>query len=164
MYKNIERRKKRLLEWIKSPTRPRAKCHPDKPHRARGMCDACYDKWLYANSEKHKKQRLDGAKKWRTANPKKKKECDENARLKRRYGLTIEQVEEMKKQQENKCAICGRSDLPLAVDHSHATNKVRALLCLPCNGSLGWVERLKRKENSEWMNKAIKYLEYYDAN
>jgi len=61
-------------------------------------------------------------------------------RLRRKYGLTPEQLEAMKVAQEYKCAICRRRPRRLVVDHSHDTGKIRGLLCVPCNANLGWFE------------------------
>jgi len=56
--------------------------------------------------------------------------------LKYKYGLTPEQLEKMRLNQNFSCAICLRQ-LPLVVDHNHANGKVRALLCVACNVGLG---------------------------
>lgn len=63
----------------------------------------------------------------------------------KKYGLTQETYKELLKEQDYKCAICGKDEkfiknghiMKLAVDHDHATNKVRGLLCLHCNLILG---------------------------
>lgn len=61
--------------------------------------------------------------------------------LKSLYGLTVEQYNELKASQNNKCLICLRDasdcDQRLNVDHDHVTGKVRGLLCGPCNAALG---------------------------
>lgn len=58
--------------------------------------------------------------------------------LRRNYGLSVEQYEEMFAQQEGRCASCKlSSDERLYVDHDHGTNAVRALLCRGCNTALG---------------------------
>lgn len=61
--------------------------------------------------------------------------------LRNRYGLTVEQVEEMAKAQDGRCAICpavlGDGGAKVCVDHDHLTRKVRGLLCDPCNKALG---------------------------
>lgn len=63
-----------------------------------------------------------------------------NAQLKR-YGLTRADYDELLAKQGGCCAICRRPDnLPFnnfAVDHDHATNEVRGLLCQRCNRTLG---------------------------
>jgi hypothetical protein len=54
----------------------------------------------------------------------------------RKYGLTLVQYKSMKAAQADRCAICGGGG-KLVVDHDHDTGRVRALLCLNCNGGLG---------------------------
>lgn len=67
-----------------------------------------------------------------------------------RYGLTIEQYDEMFAAQHGVCAACGlpeavrsRNGSPfrLAVDHDHTTGEVRGLLCTVCNRVVGHLER-----------------------
>lgn len=57
--------------------------------------------------------------------------------LKRKYGITLEQYDELLARQNNACAICERpaSDFPtsLAVDHDHKTGRIRGALCTHCN-------------------------------
>jgi len=57
-------------------------------------------------------------------------------KLRNRYGMTPDDHDRLWKLQEGKCAICG-SDYDLVIDHDHATNVVRGLLCRPCNMGLG---------------------------
>lgn len=63
--------------------------------------------------------------------------------MRRKYGITIEQYNEMFAKQNGKCAndLCGKhqSEITksLVVDHCHVTNKVRGLLCAGCNLALG---------------------------
>jgi hypothetical protein len=56
--------------------------------------------------------------------------------LKRRYGMTAEQVDEMRQRQGGVCLICLRSSA-VHVDHNHETGLVRGALCFSCNGGLG---------------------------
>lgn len=57
---------------------------------------------------------------------------------KRIYGITPDKYQEMLLSQDNACAICKQkfSKTP-CIDHCHATNMVRGLLCNPCNRALG---------------------------
>lgn len=83
--------------------------------------------------------------------------------VKRRYGITLEQYNEMKEAQNNVCLLCGNPETDvdkrtnkvrdLAVDHCHTTHKVRGLLCRGCNQGLG-----NFKDNTEVLQKAINYL------
>ena len=75
-------------------------------------------------------------------------------RLKSRYNLTPEQVEEMKAKQDNRCAICTKELVNHHIDHDHDTNKVRGLLCSSCNMALGLF-----KDNTYTMMCAVRYLE-----
>jgi hypothetical protein len=63
-----------------------------------------------------------------------------NANLKERYGLSIAEYDKLHAQQGGVCLICKKpcsSGKRLAVDHDHATKKVRGLLCRRCNRGLG---------------------------
>jgi ATP-dependent 26S proteasome regulatory subunit len=80
--------------------------------------------------------------------------------VKYKFGLTIEQYEALKSKQNNRCAICNRTQQErvklakeLAVDHNHETNEIRGLLCNPCNRAIGMM-----KEDPELLEKAASYL------
>lgn len=80
-----------------------------------------------------------------------------NQRLKKEYGMTVEDYDRMLKKQDNKCAICG-TDKPagkgkLYIDHNHTTNQVRDLLCIHCNNLIGHCF-----ESKERLQLAIEYL------
>lgn len=99
-----------------------------------------------------------------------KKEYDKiHNELKRlsKYNITAENLEKIRNEQNNKCAICGidfdylskikkdlvpRTGKP-RIDHDHRTCKVRGLLCSDCNIILGCF-----KDNPFIIIKAIKYL------
>jgi Recombination endonuclease VII len=66
--------------------------------------------------------------------PKNRRKAD----LKARYGMSLEQYALMRERQGGACAICGEQPVEaLCVDHCHATDKVRGLLCRGCNFGLG---------------------------
>jgi hypothetical protein len=73
----------------------------------------------------------------------------------RKYGLKPTEYEHLLSQQNNKCAICGEppNGKALAIDHDHATGKVRGLLCHSCNNGLG-----RFKDSIELLHKAASYL------
>ncbi len=79
--------------------------------------------------------------KWRKANPNAATKVDQRRRLKSKYGLSPQQVEEMRAAQNGHCAICDRATTRLFVDHCHTKGHVRALLCQTCNTFLGWYEK-----------------------
>jgi hypothetical protein len=93
--------------------------------------------------------------------------------LKRRYGITDEEVRGIILAQRGGCGICGAPD-PEHVDHDHVTGEVRGILCfkpivrtrrcrpsaatprlltIGCNGGLG-----QFKDNIATMRNAIDYL------
>jgi len=87
------------------------------------------------------------------------------SKLKRLYGITVDEYYSMLKSQDGGCAICG-TKIPserkrkftsiemFFVDHCHATGKVRGLLCNRCNRGIGFFDDSINKLNS-----AINYLE-----
>lgn len=59
-------------------------------------------------------------------------------RIKKSYGITIDEYNEMLKNQDGKCAICKCvPEKKLHVDHDHKNNTVRGLLCSRCNRGVG---------------------------
>ena len=90
---------------------------------------------------------------WRQQNPEKIALMKKKSILKHKYGLTLEEYQDLLKSQENKCAICKREKL-LCVDHNHETGNVRGLLCHLCNRAIGML-----MENINILENAIKYIE-----
>jgi len=94
---------------------------------------------------------------WRARNPHKGKErywgnrdAERERHLVKKYGINFSVYAALLTQQGGACAICKRapiSDRFFDVDHCHATNVVRGLLCTSCNRMLGHAgdnpERLK---------------------
>ena len=95
-----------------------------------------------------------------------------NYRLKKRYGITLEEYNVILESQNHCCAICnvhiddyetqvkGKSKFTqrpngqnLSVDHNHETGEIRGLLCYVCNLMLG-----NAKDSIELLEKAIDYL------
>ena len=66
----------------------------------------------------------------------------ENALL-RQYGITVDEYDAMLEAQGGGCSVCGVgsgwAEKRLAVDHDHASGRVRGLLCDRCNTVLGKV-------------------------
>lgn len=68
-----------------------------------------------------------------------------SAKLKRLFGITLDEYELLLNEQQSLCAICLKPEnvkqqskiRELAVDHNHVTGKVRALLCNKCNIGIG---------------------------
>lgn len=76
--------------------------------------------------------------------------------LKRFYGLTMEQFNQILKSQKGKCLICKLKITAKTphVDHCHKTGAVRGILCNNCNSGLGMFKDCKKRLLS-----AMEYLE-----
>src|SRR5271165_1611123 len=58
-----------------------------------------------------------------------------DSRLRREYGITLKEYNRILEWQVGVCYICNvaPTKTSLAVDHCHATGKIRGLLCMTCN-------------------------------
>ncbi len=82
--------------------------------------------------------------------------------IKRSYGITLKDYQDMFTEQLGLCKICRLPELkrrngkllPLSVDHDHNTGAVRGLLCCRCNHALG-----KMRDNPKILRRAAEYLE-----
>lgn len=113
-------------------------------------------------SAKYRQQNQDKIKKDRKDNPDKHKSYN----LKRDYGITIEDYNNLLKDQNHRCASCGVSTEELeansewkrhhklVVDHCHTTGAIRGLLCNSCNTALGMV-----KEDISVLKGLMSYVE-----
>ena len=88
------------------------------------------------------------------ANP----ERTRNNDLKRNYGITIQEHQQMFEEQNGVCATCKSPGdgkwKKLCVDHDHKTGKVRQLLCRRCNMILG-----QAYDDISLFEEYIKYLQ-----
>ena len=101
--------------------------------------------------------------------PIQKKLVAKNADLMLRFSITLDEYQRRHKQQQGRCAICGRSeteaysyraDSPrlLAVDHNRTTGAVRELLCGKCNKAIGLM-----MEDPARLRAAAEYLERHNG-
>lgn len=93
------------------------------------------------------------AREWRKNNPDKAK----NIELRKMFGITLEDYHIMLETQGGVCAVCKKAEsyagYSLAVDHCHATGKIRGLLCNSCNRAIGLF-----KDSVDNLKSAIAYL------
>jgi len=87
---------------------------------------------------------------------------------KKQYGLTEQDYEDMLKEQNYSCAICGvhqdTLDVRMNVDHDHSCcpgrytcgNCIRGLLCRACNTALGGF-----RDNENILKSALQYITSY---
>ncbi len=93
--------------------------------------------------------------------------------LKKNYGITLDQRQEISRKQGNRCAICkihemeyqerqikrgGKQTKVLSVDHDHHTGKIRQLLCHNCNLGLG-----NFQDDLNLLTEAVEYLKKHLA-
>lgn len=129
-----------------------------------------WKEWYRKNREKrlaYQKQRWPqeaarakpAMRKWRLENSVKLKTTNRTYRLKKVYGLTLQEYNKKIYDQNGLCAICHRPEFPLNIDHNHKTGVVRELLCNRCNIALGQV-----REDVTILKSAIAYLEKHEFN
>lgn len=82
-------------------------------------------------------------------------------KLKREFGMTLGDYDDMVTTQGGRCAIC-KEPCPtgnrLAVDHDHDSGVVRGLLCMKCNTGLGHFDDSPRK-----LTEALAYLGQHES-
>ena len=125
--------------------------HPDRKAKAKGLCDSCYNVSLYNKNPELKKRKSERRKKadalsYATRDHAAHAKKQLKRRLLHRYGLSVDEYEQMHITQNNKCAICGNEggntrSTRLFVDHNHKTGKIRELLCPKCNMHLAVIEQ-----------------------
>jgi len=101
---------------------------------SRRLCKVCY-------SARHRKYYAEDAEERRKYSTKK--------HYWQRYGLTIEEVQELK---TKPCSICGSTE-KVVIDHCHTAGHVRGVLCDNCNRGLGCF-----KDSPTLLEKAKEYL------
>lgn len=118
------------------------------------------EQWAKDNPEKIKEHQ----KKWYDNNKDKKLAYSRASKLKRKYGLSIEEYKDKLVSQGHACKICGAKtaqesnpNREFAVDHCHITGKVRGLLCIKCNTGIGMFN-----DNTELLISAYNYLKEYE--
>lgn len=84
-----------------------------------------------------------------------------NRNMINRYGIGLDQYQQMLEEQNHSCAICGKHETEtskghLVVDHCHDSNKIRKLLCSTCNVALGMVY-----EDVDILYKMIDYIKEF---
>ena len=118
-------------------------------------CKECTNQWGrdYNKTSEGKQKKKESYKRNRD------KQID--AKLRRKFGITLEQYKVMLDNQKNGCIICGRTPEEngkmLAVDHNHENGVVRDLLCNNCNVCIGFIEK-----NQLDTNKLKWYLERHN--
>ena len=75
----------------------------------------------------------------------------------KKINITYLELENLRKQHNNKCDICGKTETAntrpdvkttpnqLCIDHDHNTQNFRGFLCVQCNRNMGWYDKYKDK-------------------
>jgi Recombination endonuclease VII len=93
-------------------------------------------------------------------NPENRKKYNKSYQLKSLYGITKNEFEKLKANQNYCCAICNKQlddSFGTHVDHCHKTNVIRGVLCRSCNIGLGHLN-----DSIEILKSAVKYLKKYN--
>lgn len=111
--------------------------------------NANYRKWSKTNEKVREKAKRD----YHENKPK-----HRDWELKRVFGISLDNYNEMLKKQNGVCKICYNPEVSkkskvLSVDHCHTTGKIRGLLCSNCNLGLG-----NLKDSIKFLENAINYL------
>lgn len=133
----------RAIDWNKNNKEKRAAI--SRRYRARHYEKSLAQQKIYRNSAHGKAKNTEG-------------------RLRRTFGLSVSEYNQMYCAQGGKCAICHQPETrmvkgqptQLAVDHDHETGQVRKLLCHACNVSLGLLQ-----ENTDRMLNMVAYVESF---
>lgn len=131
-------------------TKAHAKRLAKNPDKIRAQANARSSKSYHNNLDENRKKQREHQAKLR-ADPNKYAQI----LSKKRAGgarLSVEEVELIRKNQNNQCAIC-LSPEPTDLDHCHTSGDVRWLLCRHCNRGLGAF-----RDNPDWLEKAATML------
>lgn len=109
-------------------------------------------------AQRHKDELAEKRRKRKLANPEHAKALQRKHARKNRlkaYSLSESAFLRKLEEQDGGCAICAKpvTQKTSCVDHCHGTGLTRGILCIPCNFSLGHVER------PGFLEKALAYLE-----
>lgn len=133
-------------------------------------CPDCGKKYPYSEfynnkndsrgmSSQCKKCMMKRRKVWEVENPDMHFDKRRGYGLRKNYGITINDYNDMFEKQNGLCAVCGSDSngttrsKHLFVDHDHTTGKIRGLLCNKCNQALGLLN-----DNTSVLERAINYL------
>jgi len=102
-------------------------------------CKECYNIRSRKNWHKYKEKDNKRKREYHRKHP----EQARSRHLHCRYGITLDDYNNIFKEQNGRCAICGRHQMELKnklyIDHNHVTGAIRGLLCSKCNSVIGLV-------------------------
>lgn len=124
------------------------------PHKDPEARRAYHSEYRKSHPRKRTLKDNETARAWHSRHP----AYNANQMLKKKYGITSEQRDQMLVAQGGVCAVCGgdnsESKRNWHVDHCHTSGKVRGILCHLCNVGLGHF-----RDKPELLKTAAAYLE-----
>jgi len=129
---------------------------PTKDSRLKQFCPHGHDIFIFGRTKRGncKKCVSDYQKKYAALHLNERR----NDRLKRQYGITLDDYNEIFFSQEGKCIGCLRDQSEFkrafAVDHDHKTGRIRGLLCEDCNTAIG-----KLLDSPEILRRLANYID-----
>lgn len=156
--KDFHKRKGKMVDWV--------------------YAHICIECKKVAAKEYHKKNAskiIERACKWGRDNPEKMKKNSKKKHIKKKYGITLEELNILIEKQNNLCAICQKGSTEIVwmrepgkdskiqvlktldIDHNHKTGLVRQLLCGPCNRGAG-----QFKDSSVLLRAAARYIDKHN--
>lgn len=130
-------------------------------------CKPCHEKYRAAHRDRIRAQVRDNVRAWRQRMSPEERKARNRAyrqanrdrvravRLRWAYGITVDEALQMLANQGGTCALCPKplNRDTMQVDHDHATGRVRGMLCVMCNTTLGKLEKL----GTDWIVRAKVY-------
>ena len=96
---------------------------------------------------------------WRKQNKDKVKRIERDGKLRRAYGVSLLEWDELFFSQGRRCAVCAAVEhggRGWSTDHDHATGKRRGILCHRCNIAIGYL-----RDSAEIAEAAAAYLKLH---
>ncbi len=131
------------------------------------VCRSC-NRRRVANWQKSKPDLANARnRRFREANPERANEISRRSKIRKNYGMELEDYEAMLLEQGGVCAICKLPETRrhqdgtpwnMPVDHDHETGAVRGLLCANCNTGIA-----NFRDNPAFLAHAIQYLNAHAA-
>ena len=136
----------------------------------RNECKSCWKKICRARYLATRDEYIRRSQKWRDEHPEyyeevlrrnreenrdRRAEVGRRSYFRRKYGLSMGELDFLRIVQGDRCAICGEADTSgLHVDHHHDTGLIRGLLCGKCNKAIGLL-----REDPALFDSASSYLQ-----
>jgi hypothetical protein len=139
----------RKTDYWKDPEKHRAKSRAYRELHKKDYNDRA-KAWASANPERVRERRQ----KWKTKHPERYQRLARQCHLQKKYGISLEDQDQLLIQQGHRCAICQQILTEIHIDHNHETGRVRGILCRGCNLGIGFL-----KEDAAVLKKALRYLE-----